>query len=456
MKKSFAYPYGVWMAIFIIAPILLVVLYAFQTSDGGFTLANFSYLPGYLPIFGRSFWLALLSTAVCLALGYPMAYIMSRLSPSRQSLCMMLIMLPMWMNFLLRTYAWMSILENNGFINGFFRSIGLISFLQTHFGYTLDYIPLINTQGAIVLGMVYNFLPFMVLPIYTVLIKLDRRLIEAAQDLGAVLEEVLRAARSRAGQLNVERAGDAARTRRHDNDLVREVNRLVYVMRYHDGGHAGLLPDAQDFVLHIHAGEGVECAERLVEQQHLGPADKGACERGALAHAARKLMRIGLLEALEADHFDEFIDAVLFLLVDAAGTQAERDIVIDGQPREQRVLLKHEAAVRAGGGDGRAVERQLALVHLDEAGDQTQERRFAAAGRADERHERASGNIERNIVERGDALAGRIDKVLGNARNGDASYHLITPFCHARTWSRNLKSRVMRMKNVTAMMIRPA
>ena len=183
MKKSFAYPYGVWMAVFIIAPILLVVLYAFRSADGGFTLSNFSCLPGCLPIFARSFWLALLSTVMCLVLGYPMAYIMSRLSPSRQSLCMMLIMLPMWMNFLLRTYAWMSILENNGFINGFFRSIGLISFLQTHFGYTLDYIPLINTQGAIVLGMVYNFLPFMVLPIYTVLIKLDRRLIEAAQDL---------------------------------------------------------------------------------------------------------------------------------------------------------------------------------------------------------------------------------------------------------------------------------
>ena len=185
MKKSFAYPYGVWMAIFIIAPILLVVLYAFQTSDGGFTLANFSYLPGYLPIFGRSFWLALLSTAVCLALGYPMAYIMSRLSPSRQSLCMMLIMLPMWMNFLLRTYAWMSILENNGFLNGFFRSIGLISFLQAHFGYTLDYIPPINTQGAIVLGMVYNFLPFMVLPIYNTLVKIDDNVINAARDLGA-------------------------------------------------------------------------------------------------------------------------------------------------------------------------------------------------------------------------------------------------------------------------------
>ena len=185
MKRSFAYPYGVWMAVFIIAPILLVVLYAFRSADGGFTLSNFSCLPGCLPIFARSFWLALLSTVMCLVLGYPMAYIMSRLSPSRQSLCMMLIMLPMWMNFLLRTYAWMSILENNGFINGFFRSIGLISFLQTHFGYTLDYIPLINTQGAIVLGMVYNFLPFMVLPIYNVLVKIDKDVISAARDLGA-------------------------------------------------------------------------------------------------------------------------------------------------------------------------------------------------------------------------------------------------------------------------------
>lgn len=192
MKKSFAYPYGVWLAVFILAPILMVVVYAFHNADGGFTLHNFSYLPGYLPIFGRSFWLAFLSTAVCLVLGYPMAYLMSRLSASKQSLCMMLIMLPMWINFLLRTYAWMSILENNGFINQFFRFIGLISFLQSHFGYSLDYIPLINTQGAIVLGMVYNFLPFMVLPIYTVLIKLDRKLIEAAQDLGAPTHLVFR------------------------------------------------------------------------------------------------------------------------------------------------------------------------------------------------------------------------------------------------------------------------
>ena len=192
MKKSFAYPYGVWMAIFIIAPILLVVLYAFQTSDGGFTLANFSYLPGYLPIFGRSFWLALLSTAVCLALGYPMAYIMSRLSPSRQSLCMMLIMLPMWMNFLLRTYSWMAILENNGLLNQLFRKIGVIALYNSIFGTDISFFRMINTQGAVVLGMVYNYLPFMILPIYSVIVKLDRNLIEAARDLGANSVQVFR------------------------------------------------------------------------------------------------------------------------------------------------------------------------------------------------------------------------------------------------------------------------
>ena len=185
MKKYMAYPYGVWMVIFIICPILLIVLYAFSDGAGGATLANFAGIVEYWPIFVRSFFLAFVSTVICLALGYPLAYIMSRQPPHRQQLYMTLIMLPMWMNFLLRTYAWMSILENKGCINQFLNRIGFIGFLQNAFGYTLDYIPLINTSGAVVLGMVYNFLPFMVLPIYTVLIKLDPKLIEAAQDLGA-------------------------------------------------------------------------------------------------------------------------------------------------------------------------------------------------------------------------------------------------------------------------------
>ena len=190
MKKWFAYPYGVWMVIFIIAPILLVVGYAFTDKSGAFTLANFGSMLDYTSIFGRSFLLAAVSTVVCLLLGYPLAYLMSRARPGLQSLYMTLIMLPMWMNFLLRTYAWMSILENKGFINTFLQNIGFIDLLNRTLvpmmGWEpLEYLPLINNNFAVVLGMVYNFLPFMVLPIYTVLIKLDPKLIEAAQDLGA-------------------------------------------------------------------------------------------------------------------------------------------------------------------------------------------------------------------------------------------------------------------------------
>ena len=189
-----AYPYGVWMLIFIIAPILLVVFYAFTDKSGTPTIDNFTSMLSYASIFGRSFLLAFAATVVCLLLGYPLAYIMSKQPPRWQSLYMMLVMLPMWMNFLLRTYAWMSILENNGFINQFLNNIGFIALLNHILQpeTPITYLPLINTGGAVVLGMVYNFLPFMVLPIYNVLIKIDKKLIEAAQDLGAPSGTVFR------------------------------------------------------------------------------------------------------------------------------------------------------------------------------------------------------------------------------------------------------------------------
>ncbi len=194
MKKYLAYPYGVWMAVFIVAPILLVVFYAFTGKSGALTLDNFTNMAAYASIFGRSFLLAFIATVVCLLLGYPLAYIMSRQPPRWQSFYMMLIMLPMWMNFLLRTYAWMSILENNGFINQFLQNIGFIDLLNSVLQpeTPIRYLPLINTGGAVVLGMVYNFLPFMVLPIYNVLIKIDVKIIEAAQDLGAPSQAVFR------------------------------------------------------------------------------------------------------------------------------------------------------------------------------------------------------------------------------------------------------------------------
>ena len=171
--KAFTIPYVVWMALFVVAPIIMIVIYAFSGADGGFTLANFSTMGDYTVVFVRSFRLALVATVICLVIGYPVAYMLSKEGPKFQRLATVLIMLPMWMNFLLRTYAWMAILENNGLINQFLGLFGIGPF------------QMIDTQGAVVLGMVYNYLPFMILPIYSVIIKLDGSLIEAANDLGA-------------------------------------------------------------------------------------------------------------------------------------------------------------------------------------------------------------------------------------------------------------------------------
>ena len=184
-QAPLAIPYVIWMAIFVVAPIVMVVLYAFSTAEGSFTLSNFSAIGDYAVVFGRSFRLALIATAICLLIGYPVSYIMSREGEKFQRVAMVLIMLPMWMNFLLRTYSWISILENNGLLNQFFRSIGLIDLYNSVMGTDIQYFRMIGTSGAVVLGMVYNYLPFMILPIYSVIIKLDNSLLEAARDLGA-------------------------------------------------------------------------------------------------------------------------------------------------------------------------------------------------------------------------------------------------------------------------------
>ena len=184
-NKLFSIPYVIWMALFVVAPIILVVLYAFTAADGGFTFANFTRMGNYIGVFVRSFWLALVATAICLVIGYPIAYLISKESKRFQRISMALIMLPMWMNFLLRTYAWMSILENTGLLNRFFSAIGLIDLVNGILGTNMTHFNMINTPGAVVLGMEYNFLPFMILPIHSVIQKIDRNLIEAAQDLGS-------------------------------------------------------------------------------------------------------------------------------------------------------------------------------------------------------------------------------------------------------------------------------
>ena len=183
--SRFAIPYVIWMALFVVAPIVLVVVYAFSNDLGGFTLENFSKMGTYAVVFGRSFKLALIATLICLVIGYPVSYMMSREGERFQRAAMVLIMLPMWINFLLRTYSWMSILENNGLLNQVFQKTGLLILYYSLFGTSLEYFPMMNTQGAVVLGMVYNYLPFMILPIYSVIVKLDGSLVEAARDLGA-------------------------------------------------------------------------------------------------------------------------------------------------------------------------------------------------------------------------------------------------------------------------------
>lgn len=171
--KWILYPYALWMGIFVIVPLALVIVFSFTSPLGEFTLENMINVGKYSTVFLRSVILGIISTMVCLFLGYPMAYFISKINIKHQSVIIMLLMIPMWTSFLLRTYAWMTILEYNGLLNKLLTFMGLSK------------INMINTPGAIVLGMVYNFLPYMILPIYTVLSKIDNKVIEAAQDLGA-------------------------------------------------------------------------------------------------------------------------------------------------------------------------------------------------------------------------------------------------------------------------------
>lgn len=182
MSRLAGAPYIVWAAVFIIVPLCMVAYYAFTDTTGAFTLNNISDLGKYADTFILSIWLGLLATVICLIIAYPLAYIMASKGPEKQSTMTMVIMLPMWMNFLLRTYSWMTILEDTGLLTSALNFI--VDNINLAFDTALSPVHLINTRGAVVVGMVYNFLPYMILPIYTVMLKADHSLVEAAQDLG--------------------------------------------------------------------------------------------------------------------------------------------------------------------------------------------------------------------------------------------------------------------------------
>ncbi len=170
-----ASPYIVWIAAFIIIPLMFICYYGFTDRDGSFTLENIAAItrPEYYKALGLSLLLAVISTVICLLLAYPLAYILRNMNMSKQGFIVFIFILPMWMNFLLRTYAWQAILDINGVLDNVLAVFGITDF------------NIINTPAAIVIGMVYDFLPFMVLPIYNVLVKIDDNVINAARDLGA-------------------------------------------------------------------------------------------------------------------------------------------------------------------------------------------------------------------------------------------------------------------------------
>ncbi len=171
-------PYLLWIGLFTIVPLAIVAYYALTDTTGAFTLQHISDVSKYASVIFRSIYLAAISTIICLVIAYPLAFIISRMPAHKQKLALMLVMLPMWMNFLLRTYALMTLLENTGIINSLLGLIGIGPF------------KMINTAGAVVLGMVYNYLPFMILPLYSVMVKIDNSLIQAGQDLGADSKDI--------------------------------------------------------------------------------------------------------------------------------------------------------------------------------------------------------------------------------------------------------------------------
>ena len=183
-KKSFlSTPYILWTVLFTIVPLIIILIFSLSASSKigslstDFTLDRYVqfFEPIYADVFFRSIKLSLYSTVFCLILGYPVAYIIANKKMRIRNFLILFIILPQWTNFLLRTYAWMSILKDNGPINSFLINIGLIK----------EPLTLLYTDGAVLMGMVYNFLPYMILPIYTVILKIDKAYVEAARDLGA-------------------------------------------------------------------------------------------------------------------------------------------------------------------------------------------------------------------------------------------------------------------------------
>lgn len=184
-RKLLDKPYLIWSVLFIIVPLVMVAYYTFTDKSGAFTFNNIAEIKNYIPTLLLSILYGICATLICLLIGYPFAYALSKHSANIQRTMVLLIMLPMWMNFLIRTYSLMTIMGDSGVINHLLESLHLLKMIETDEGMVAQPIHILNTGFAVIVGMVYNFLPYMILPIYSVLSKLDYSLVEAAHDLGS-------------------------------------------------------------------------------------------------------------------------------------------------------------------------------------------------------------------------------------------------------------------------------
>lgn len=184
-RKLLDKPYLLWSVLFIIVPLIMVVYYALTDKSGAFTLNNIAEIKNYVPTLLLSILYGLCATLICLLIGYPFAYALSKHRANTQRTMVLLIMLPMWMNFLIRTYSLMTIMGDSGVINHLLEALHLLKTVETDEGLVAQPLHMLNTGFAVIVGMVYNFLPYMILPIYSVLSKLDYSLVEAAHDLGS-------------------------------------------------------------------------------------------------------------------------------------------------------------------------------------------------------------------------------------------------------------------------------
>src|SRR3989442_5535147 len=293
--------------------------------------------------------------------------------------------------------------------------------------------------------------------------------VEMFEDIASEAEEFRAVALAWTSQANVEVALDATGTGSHNDDAVAHVDCFVDVVSDQKHRSAAGLPKTEHFVLHAHAGEGIQRAERLVQEEDLGMVNQRPGQSHALGHAARQMVGVGVGEGFQADQPHEIVHLLTLTVVQTAGDEAGLEVAANGEPGEKVWVLKHQTALGAGASDGLSADPELTRVGRVQAGDEAKEGGFAAAAGADQSDQFPGSDRKGNLVQGQDADRGVVGrrKILADPEDTERGafgcrivrgrcYHLMVPFCQTSTRSRSLKSKVMMVEKKAAMMIKAA